>query len=137
MLRWEIAFFFLRWKNPLIFSLGQRTLLKYIHLFWELQWRYFHRITEWPGLWKGPQGSWISKPRSPLPQAGPPTFTFNTRPSCPGPHPTWPFTRLYDLYNIISYSVLYQNVTFKAVMKVSIIWLNISCTQVPFKLKKY
>jgi len=24
----------------------------------------------------------------PLPQAGPPTSPFNTRPDCPGPHPT-------------------------------------------------
>ena len=29
---------------------------------------------------------------TPLPQAGPPTSTFNTRPGCPGPHPTWPWT---------------------------------------------
>jgi len=28
-------------------------------------------------------------PTSP-PQAGPTTSTFNTRPGCPGPHPTWP-----------------------------------------------
>ena len=27
-----------------------------------------------------------------LPQAGPPASTFNTRPGCPGPHPTWPWT---------------------------------------------
>jgi len=26
---------------------------------------------------------------TPLPQAGPPTFICNTRPGCPGPHPTW------------------------------------------------
>ena len=25
-----------------------------------------------------------------LPKAGPPTSMFNTRPGCPGPHPTWP-----------------------------------------------
>jgi len=30
-------------------------------------------------------------PTSPL-HAGPPTSTFNTRPGCPGPHPTWPWT---------------------------------------------
>ena len=29
---------------------------------------------------------------TPTPQAGPPTSTFNTRPGCPGPHPTWPWT---------------------------------------------
>jgi len=27
---------------------------------------------------------------TPPPQAGPPTSTFNTRPGCPGPYPTWP-----------------------------------------------
>jgi len=27
-----------------------------------------------------------------LPQAGPPAFTFNTRPGCPGTHPNWPWT---------------------------------------------
>ena len=27
---------------------------------------------------------------TPLPQAGPLTSPFNTRPGCPGPHPTWP-----------------------------------------------
>jgi len=27
---------------------------------------------------------------TPLPKAGPPTSPFNTRPGCPGPHPTWP-----------------------------------------------
>jgi len=27
-----------------------------------------------------------------LPQAGPPTSTFNTRPGCPGPNPIWPWT---------------------------------------------
>ena len=27
-----------------------------------------------------------------LPHAGPPTAPFNTRPGCPGPHPTWPCT---------------------------------------------
>ena len=37
--------------------------------------------------WKGPQGS-----RSSNPQAGPATSTFNTRPGCPEPHPTWPWT---------------------------------------------
>jgi len=25
-------------------------------------------------------------------QAEPPTSTLNTRPGCPGPHPTWPWT---------------------------------------------
>jgi len=29
---------------------------------------------------------------TPLPQAGPPTSTCNTRPGCPGPHPPWPWT---------------------------------------------
>ena len=50
-----------------------------------------HRIIESQnGLgWKGPQGSWSSNPP---PKAGPPTSTFNTRPGCPGPHPTWPWT---------------------------------------------
>ena len=28
----------------------------------------------------------------PLPEAGPPTSISNTRPGCPGPHPTWPWT---------------------------------------------
>jgi len=27
---------------------------------------------------------------TPLQQAGLLTFMFNTRPGCPGPHPTWP-----------------------------------------------
>ena len=27
---------------------------------------------------------------TPLPHAGPPTSICNTRPGCPGPHPTWP-----------------------------------------------
>ena len=41
-----------------------------------------------PG-WKGPQGSWSSKPP---PQAGPQTSTFNTRPGCRGSHSIWPWT---------------------------------------------
>ena len=28
---------------------------------------------------------------TPLPQSGQSTSTFNTRPGCPGPHPTWPW----------------------------------------------
>jgi len=35
--------------------------------------------------WKGPRGSSSSNP---LPQAGPQTSRFGTRPGCPGPHPT-------------------------------------------------
>ena len=34
---------------------------------------------------------------TPLLQAGPPTSIFNTRPGCPGPHPTWP-TYAYWLF---------------------------------------
>ena len=47
-----------------------------------------HRIIELQnGLdWKGTKDHQVP---TPLPQAGPPTFTFNTRPGCPGPHPTW------------------------------------------------
>ena len=37
--------------------------------------------------WVGTQGSSSSNP---LPQAGPPTSPYHTRPGCPGPHPTWP-----------------------------------------------
>jgi len=44
-------------------------------------------ITEWLGL--GGSSRIIRLQPSPA-QAGPPTSTFNTRPGCPGPHPTWP-----------------------------------------------
>ena len=72
-----------------------------------------HRTTEaqnGPG-WKGPQGSWISNPPPP-PQAEPPTSIFNTRPSCPGPHPTWPWTPPgMDGASTTSLGSLFQNLT--------------------------
>jgi len=65
----------------------------------------------WHALWGEPEGTgmekrlrhphrmaWVGRDLkdhgspTPPPQAGPPTSTFNTRPGCPGPHPTWPWT---------------------------------------------
>ena len=45
-----------------------------------------HRITEWPELGGT---SRIMNLLPPLPQAGPQTSPFNTRPGCPEPHSTW------------------------------------------------
>ena len=47
----------------------------------------FHIIIKWS--WKGPEGTSCCNP---LPQAGLPTAISNTRPGCPGPHPTRPWT---------------------------------------------
>jgi len=46
-----------------------------------------HRITEWPGL----EGTSRIMNLQPPCQAGPSISPF-TRPGCPGPHPTWPWT---------------------------------------------
>ena len=47
---------------------------------------------------------------TPLPQAGPLTSTCNTRPGCPGPHPTWPWTSR-DGASTTSLDSLFQHLT--------------------------
>ena len=70
---------------------------------------------------------------SPIPvsQAGPPTFTFNTRPGCPGPHPNLALNTSRDGRGIYSLSgQLFQHLTTLILSNfpLSMCELNLECT---------
>jgi len=79
-----------------VFNLGHFSLVMWrtcglvqreLSCFW-----LFHIIESYLGMaWVGRDPKDHQAP-TPLLQAGPPTSTFNTRPSCLWPHPTWPWT---------------------------------------------
>jgi len=69
------------------------------------RWQQKSSLTQWHLMWKytRSKGVPLNRPQDHqaptlLPQAGLPTFTFNTRPGCPGPHPTWPWTTSLGLF---------------------------------------